>query len=103
MKNETQKHNREEDKTKKEKFVKVAVITTSGSYPNNGFEQTPEKQKIRVILEKAAKHLKIADTQGWIALVGEKEINIDANYVENNLHSKVEIDFGPREGGGGCA
>ncbi|MGI8641652.1 MAG: hypothetical protein ACR2MG_17120 [Pyrinomonadaceae bacterium] len=103
MKDETKKDNQEEDKAHKEKFVNVAVITTSGSYPDHGFEQIPENQKVRVILEKATKHLKIADTKGWIALVDEKEINIEASFADNNLHSKVEIDFGPREGGGGCA
>lgn len=84
-------------------FVEVAVVTTSGSYPETGFERTPIRQKISVILKKAANKLKITDTTNWVATVNDQEINVDATYVDLGLRGKVEIDFGPREGGGGNA
>ena len=101
MKDETNK----EDKNKQppqEQFVQVAVVTTSGSFPQSDFERTPKHQKIRVILQKAADKLNITDTTDWIALVDDREINIEGNYLENNLDGQVEIDYGPREGGGGA-
>lgn len=84
-------------------FVQVVVVTTSGSYPETGLERTPQQQKIRVILEKAANKLEITGTNGWIALVGDRELNVEASYIENGLQGEIEIDYGPREGGGGCA
>ena len=84
-------------------FVEVAVVTTSGSYPETGFERTPIRQKISVILKKATNKLKITDTTNWIATVNDQEINVDATYLDLGLSGEVEIDFGPREGGGGNA
>ena len=84
-------------------FVEVAVVTTSGSYPKNGFERTPIRQRISVILKKAANKLKITDTTNWVATVNDQEINVDATYLDLGLSGEVEIDFGPREGGGGNA
>lgn len=84
-------------------FVEVAVVTTSGSYPKKGFERTPIRQKIGVILKKAADKLEIKDTSDWVATVGEREVNADSTYLDNHLSGKVEIDYGPREGGGGNA
>ena len=88
---------------KKEQFVEVSVVTTSGSYPSQGFAQAPGHQKVKIILEVAAKHLAIVDTAGWVATANGKEIKIDLSFVDNALSGQVEIDFGPREGGGGNA
>ena len=101
MKDETKQQEKEHHPV--EQFVQVAVITTSGSYPENGYERTPKHQKIRVILQKAARALNITDTTDWIASVDDRELNIEGNYLENHLDGEVEIDYGPREGGGGCA
>lgn len=53
-------------------------------------------------MDHASKKLGIANTNGWIATVSGRELNIAQNYVENNLKGTVEIHWGPREGGGGC-
>lgn len=101
MQSENEKHkSHEEDKGN---FVKVAVVTTSGSYPDEGFSKVPTHQKIRIFLAEATRELKIADNSGWIARVNNKEIDQEKNYEENGLNGEVEIDFGPREGGGGNA
>ncbi|HMO79578.1 MAG TPA: hypothetical protein PKD24_02185 [Pyrinomonadaceae bacterium] len=84
-------------------FAEAAVVTTSGSYPKNGFERTPIRQKISVILKKAANKLEITDTTDWVATVGEQEVNPDSSYLDCGLSGEVEIDYGPREGGGGHA
>jgi hypothetical protein len=85
----------------KEHFVEVSVVTTSGDYPKKGFDSVAAQQKVRVELDHAAKHLGLTDTTNWVAMAGDKEINVDLSYEENGLHGKVEIDYGPREGGGG--
>lgn len=88
---------------KEDQFAEVAVVTTSGSYPATGFEKTPVHQKVEVILKKAANKLNITDTTDWVAIVNESEIDFGQTYLELGLHGQVEIDYGPREGGGGNA
>ena len=85
----------------KPQHIYVAVITTSGTWPEEGFESVPIHQPVKVQLNRAARELKIADTTNWVAKVGNQELNIEQNYLENNLNGEVEIDYGPREGGGG--
>jgi hypothetical protein len=84
-----------------DQHVEVGVVTTSGSWPEEGFDRVPAHQKIKVQLQQAAHHLKITDTSGWIAVANDKELNIEANYIENGLEGQITIDYGPREGGGG--
>lgn len=91
------------EKESEDKFVQVAVVTTSGTYPKTGFEKTPVHQKVKVILKQAATKLGIADTTDWVATVDDKVIDPESTYLENHLHGKIEIDYGPREGGGGNA
>ena len=79
----------------------VAVLTTAGSFPNDGFDDLPEQQPIKVELERAAKQLNITSTTGWIATASGRELNIDQSYLANQLAGKVEINYGPRETGGG--
>lgn len=86
-----------------ETHVMVEIVTTSGTWPDEGFDKVPAHQKIQVLLEKAVKKLRIADVNGWIATVGDKELNVDSSYLDNGLTGRVSIDYGPREGGGGCA
>jgi hypothetical protein len=81
--------------------VDIAIVTTSGSWPDQGFESVPIHQPVKVQLHRAAKELRITDTTNWIAKVRTRELNVDQNYLENNLSGQVEIDYGPREGGGG--
>lgn len=83
-------------------FVEVAVLTTSGSYPQEGHEQVNANQKVDVILKKAAKELNIADTSGWIVRKGDQPVNPDASFAAQGLQGVVELDWGPEEGGGGA-
>jgi hypothetical protein len=83
------------------KKVEVAVITTAGSYPQTGFEEVPENQKLDVILRKAAHELHIADTSGWVAKINGTAVDTTKSYAELGLRGEVEIDYGRSEGGGG--
>ena len=85
----------------KPQHIDVVVLTTSGTWPESGFESVPIHQPIKVQLQRAVKELKITDTTSWIAKVGNQELNVEQSYEQNKLSGQVEIDYGPREGGGG--
>ena len=84
-----------------ENFVFVEVLTTSGSYPEEGYEKTPINQKLDVVLKKAEKRLKLTNTNNWVVRVNETELDCNTSYKQYSLSGKISIDFGPREGGGG--
>lgn len=86
---------------KPDTHVEIVVVTTSGTYPVTGSDRVAAHQPVRNQLAKAAKELKIVDTSGWIARVGGTEIDVNKTYIENGLTGTVQIDYGPREGGGG--
>lgn len=81
----------------------VAILTTAGPYPAEGFNEVPEEQPIKVELEKAAKALKLTNTTTWIAKVGDTELDIAKSYAACQLSGTVEINYGPRETGGGAS
>jgi hypothetical protein len=83
-------------------FVQVVVLTTSGSYPDEGEEQINANQKVDVVLKKAAKALNLADTSGWIVRKGDQPVNPDASFASQGLAGVIELDWGPEEGGGGA-
>jgi hypothetical protein len=81
--------------------IGVAVITTSGIWPGDGYDTVPVHQKVRIQLERAARELRLTDTSNWLATAAGRELNVDASYLDNGLSGQVGIDFGPRAGGGG--
>lgn len=101
MNNENKNHNGNGEHT--ENFVQVSVGTTSGFYPSEGFDKAPSNQKVRIFLAEAARNLNVTDTNGWVARVDNKEIDPEKSYDESGLSGQIEIDFGPRESGGGNA
>jgi hypothetical protein len=88
-----------------ERKVEVAIGTTSGFFPGEGFDEVPVNQKVEVQLKQAAKKLSITDTTGWVVTVtgptGKRTIDPSKSYADNNLSGEVTIDWGPSEGGGG--
>lgn len=90
-----------QDRPPQPQHIGVAVITTSGIWPSDGYDLVPIHQKVRVQLERAARELKLTDTSNWVATFGGKELNVDSSYLDNGLSDQVGIDYGPREGGGG--
>lgn len=90
------------DKEHQEQFVDVAVVTTSGTYPESGFDKTPSHQKVSVQLSKAARELNLASTDGWVARAGGNEIDPTKSYLDNGISGEILIDWGPRQGGGGA-
>jgi hypothetical protein len=88
-----------------EKKLGVAVLTTSGRWPETGFHKIEDTEKVRVVLDDAAKHLKLTGTTGWIAtLAGSTTaLNQDESFKDNDVKSgDVVLDYGPSHGGGGA-
>jgi hypothetical protein len=81
--------------------ILVAVITTAGPFPQHGFDSVPIHQPVKVELLHASKQLGIGNVTGWVATVSGRELNIENSYTDNDLKEKVDISWGPREGGGG--
>jgi hypothetical protein len=86
-----------------DRTLDVRVITTSGVYPESGFEKVPEHELVKTVLEKADKKLHITNTTGWIAVVAGRKIDTNRSFRDNGLSGRVEIDWGPDHGAGGHA
>ncbi|MDA8120899.1 MAG: hypothetical protein M0Z85_12875 [Gammaproteobacteria bacterium] len=86
-----------------EKFVEVRVVTTSGVYPESGFDRVQEKELVSRLLKKTDEKLHITSTIGWVAVVAGRKIMIERSFAENGLNGRVEIDWGPDHGAGGNA
>jgi hypothetical protein len=81
----------------------VAVLTTSGRWPTSGFEKASVNEKVRHVLQQAARHLHLTGTDDWIATVGAGTLNVDESFRANGfIGGEIQIDFGPRQGGGGA-
>jgi hypothetical protein len=88
--------------SEKKNHIDVAVVTTAGTHPTDGFDSVALEQPIKVELDRAAHELKITNTSGWIAMVGTQTLNVDASYLANNLSGKDDIQWGPPQRGGGA-
>lgn len=86
----------------RDQFIEVAVSTTSGQFPDEGFKCIPLNQPVKVMLEKAARALGLTETENWVARVDDLEINPGQSYQDNGLSGQITIDWGPSEGGGGA-
>ena len=88
-----------------EKLVEVSISTTAGFFPAEGYDRVPIDEKVEFQLEKAALDLDIKPTSDWIARVtdseGTRDVDPTKTYMENSLSGRFDIDWGPKEGGGG--
>jgi hypothetical protein len=94
-------HLRTRPKTTHE-FVEVTVFTTSGTFPEEGALRVPPVTVVKQVLARAAANLGLTDTTDWVVTVGGRDINPDRSFTQNGLTGRVELEWGPREGGGGA-
>ena len=88
---------------KHDQDVAVAVITTAGIYPSEDeFQRVDRDRVIEKVLDKAAKNLKLTNTDDWVARVDDKEINTKLTFRQEKLKGIIEIEWHKREGGGGA-
>lgn len=83
--------------------VLVTVLTLSGVFPAEGALRVDSTETIASILDKAAKKLELASTSNWVVSVGGRDIVPSQTFAQANLSGTIEIDWMPREGGGGHA
>jgi hypothetical protein len=84
------------------KHIDVAVTTTSGFFPQEGFERLPIDQPVKHQLARAAQFLHLTNTTNWIAKIGDTKIDVEKSYAGNGLSGQVNISYGPAHGGGGA-
>lgn len=83
-------------------LVEVTVFTTSGTFPEEGALRVPPVSVVKQVLARAAAKLDLTDTTDWVVTVGGRDINPDRSFTQNGLAGRVELEWGPREGGGGA-
>lgn len=83
-------------------LVEVTVFTTSGTFPEEGALRVPPVTVVKQVLARAAAKLDLTDTTDWVVTVGGRDINPDRSFTQNSLAGRVELEWGPREGGGGA-
>jgi hypothetical protein len=81
--------------------VALQVITTSGNFPEQGFRKFNMHEKLEVVLKEAAKDLKLQNTQGWVARLGDRQLNPSLTLEANQIPNDSRIFWGPTERGGG--
>jgi hypothetical protein len=79
------------------------VLTLSGVFPMEGALRTDGSELISSVLAKAAKKLNLTDTSGWVVNVAGRDINASLTFAQAALSGVIELEWMPREGGGGNA
>ncbi|ABE37272.1 hypothetical protein RPD_0032 [Rhodopseudomonas palustris BisB5] len=82
--------------------VMVTVVTTAGVYPAEGAKRYPRSTRISDVLNDAARKLDIRDSSTWIVTVAGRDVSPTLTFAQANLTGTVELEWGPREGGGGA-
>ncbi len=90
-----------EHEHKHPEHVEARVITTAGTFPAEGYDKEPATQPVEKILKRAADALNLVDTSNWIARCNGVDLQPQRSYAENGLKGRLDIDYGPRERGGG--
>ncbi len=88
---------------KRPEFLLVSVFTTAGVFPAEGALRVTPETLVSAVLARAAKKLELTDTADWVVTVDGRDINPAATFAQNALSGTVELNWSPREGGGGDA
>lgn len=94
--------NKDAKTQKDEQHLSLQIVTTSGNYPDDGFRDFNQHQKLAAILQQAAAHLKLKNTDSWVAKSGERQLDPSKTLAENGLTDRTHIQWAPVERGGGA-
>lgn len=83
-------------------LIDIQVVTTSGNYPETGYQHFNVHEKLSTVLHQAASRLKLVNTDGWVARIGERVLNPDLTIAENAITGPATIRWAPVERGAGC-
>lgn len=81
----------------------VTVFTTAGVFPSEGALRVPPDTLVQNVLERAARKLDLKDTTNWVVTADGRDIDPSRSFAQNGLTGIIELDWSPREGGGGHA
>jgi hypothetical protein len=81
--------------------IEVKVVTTAGNFPESGFKEFNRHENLETVLKEAAEHLKLHNTETWIARVGDRQLNPALSLEANQIPDKSKISWAPSEPGGG--
>ena len=84
-----------------EKKIELKVVTTAGNFPEAGFQEFNIHEKLETVLKEAARALKLHNTDGWIARLGDRQLNTALSLEANGIPNKSKISWAPSEPGGG--
>jgi len=82
--------------------IAVQVLTTSGNYPSDSFEDLNRHEPLHAVLSQAAGRLKLRNTDDWVAKLGDRVLNTQLSLEANGIPSRSQIFWGPVERGGGA-
>lgn len=82
--------------------VLVTVVTTAGVFPAEGAKRYPTTTPISGALADAARKLRITAAPDWVVLVHETDMVASFTFAQAGLSGSVQLQWGPREGGGGA-
>jgi len=86
---------------KQQNLVDLQVITGSGNFPESGFKQFNIHVKLETVLHEAAIHLKLQNTDGWVARLGDRQLDPALTLEANHIPDNSKIFWAPTERGGG--
>jgi len=81
--------------------IEVKIVTTAGNFPETGFKEFSRQEKLETVLKEAAEHLKLHNTENWIARLGDRQLNPALSLEANQIPDKSKISWAPSEPGGG--
>jgi len=81
--------------------IELKVVTTAGNFPESGFQEFNSHEKLETVLKDAARFLKLQNTDGWIARLGDRQLNPALSLETNGIPNKSKISWAPSEPGGG--
>ena len=82
-------------------LIDLQVITGSGNFPESGFKQFNIHVKLETVLHDAAIHLKLQNTDGWVARLGGRQLDPSLSLEANHIPDGSKIFWAPTERGGG--
>lgn len=87
---------------KDEQHISLQIVTTSGNYPETGYREFNQHERLATVLQQAAAQLKLKNIDGWVAKVGDRQLDPAKTLAENGLTDETRIHWGPTERGGGA-
>jgi hypothetical protein len=81
--------------------IELKIVTTAGNFPESGFKEFSWHEKLETVLKEAAEHLKLHNTENWIARLGDRQLNPALSLEANQIPDKSKISWAPSEPGGG--